>query len=95
MSARKDLPMDRVAAEYERGDSLPVLGSRYGVDPETIRRRLLQYGTPIRNQRTAQRVRYGRHGDVQGLAIELGMTQQRVVELLCRYGITYDKRGVA
>jgi len=85
-----NLPMDRVAKEYRRGDGLPVLGRRYGVEPETIRRRLMKRGVKIRDQRTAQRVRYGRHGDIAGLAAELGVSEQRMTELLLAHGLLFD-----
>lgn len=83
----KYLPMKAVIAEYERGDSLPVLGRRYGVDNETIRRRLKAAGVTIRSQREGQRAAYGRHGDLPGLANELGMPEQDVHALLVKYGV--------
>lgn len=88
-----DLPMDRVAAEYERGDSLPVLGRRYDVPPETIRRRLLRHGVQIRDQAAGQRVRYGRHGDLAGLAGDLGITEDQAHELLLKHGFIYEERS--
>lgn len=86
----KDLPMDQVAAEYRRGDSLPVIGRRYGVNHETIRRRLIRLGVPIRDQGSGQLIRYGGHGDLAGLAGDLGITKTKARHLLLKHGFIYE-----
>jgi len=84
-----DLPMDRVAPEYERGDSLSVLALRYGFSTETIRRRLLRHGVKVRDPETGQRMRLGRHGDMAALAADLGRSEQDVTDLLLKHGFIY------
>ncbi len=84
-----DFPIDRVAAEYGRGDSLPVLARRYGAHAETIRRRLLRHGTPLRSPDDGMRMRLTEHGDMTALAADLGRSEQDVRQLLLRHGFIY------
>jgi hypothetical protein len=86
MSRRIDLDDDGIIAEYDRGDSPNVIGGRRGVHGDTIRRRLRELGVTLRTQRAGQKARYSRHGDVVGLANELGLSEQEARDLLIRHG---------
>lgn len=44
------LPMDLIAIEYSSGLSTNEIGRKYGVDGETIRRRLVRLGHPMRKR---------------------------------------------
>lgn len=84
--------MDAVIHEYvERCDSLPTIGRRHGVNPETIRRRLIQAGVRIRSQREGQLARYNRRGDVTGLAVDLAVSEERLLHLLRQHGFLADQ----
>jgi hypothetical protein len=82
-------PIGRVAAEYGRGDPLPVLGRRYGTHPETIRRRLIRHGVQLRSPEEGLRMRFAEHGDLAALAADLGRSEQEVRRLLLLHGFIY------
>lgn len=79
-----------IVEEYRRGDSFPILGRRYGVPGETIRRHLLFIGEPLRTQSEAIKARYGKRGDLESLAEDLGLTTAETRALLIKHGFLYD-----
>ena len=90
----KDLDMEAITAEYERGDSLPVVAQRHGVDYETIRRRLKAAGVPIRSIREGLLTHNQRRGDLEGLALDLGMPLDEVRALLIRHGVMTEPQPI-
>jgi hypothetical protein len=86
----KPLDMVAVIAEYERGDSPQVIGQRHGVHLATIHRRLEKAGVPMRTQAQAQALRFGGHGDLDGLATELGFSIEQARQLLIDHGFIYE-----
>lgn len=83
------LPIDRIAAEYERGEELPALAARYGVHPETLRCQMIRHGGQLRAGDAGLRLRLGKHGDMAALCAELGRTEQQMTELLLKHGFVY------
>lgn len=88
MAARRhNLDMKSIIAEYRRGDSLPIVARRHGVNTETIRRRLMQAEVPIRDRREGQISRFHGSGDLAGLALDLGLPVDEITALLIRHGV--------
>lgn len=83
---KKNLDVAAIVAEYERGDSLPVVGRRHGVHTETIRRRLKDAGVRIRSSREAWIARLHATGVLRGLAADLAMPEETVRALLIKHG---------